>query len=232
MYARSQFLKVSGVVAICLLLLLVSLSAQNALAGIQQATMAASAPAGVSATTAATTMGTAAAATMAATGGATTVAPSGLTVVPGTTAAPTKTATATLRAAGAATVSFVPCTPSSTPVAMVVGTVSGVMTATPMGTLAGTMQATPKPGFIGIVAQQVDSCGARVMSVEPTSPASRAGLQQGDVIVAFDDQAIVSLDAMHDMLEAHKAGDTIRLTIQRSNRQVTISVILGDGMAF
>ncbi len=111
--------------------------------------------------------------------------------------------------------------------------VSGAVTSTPMGT--ATMAATaptPKPGFIGFVAQQVDDCGARITILDPNSPAGRAGLRLGDVVVAFDDQPIFSLDALRDMLSQHQAGDRVRLTFQRGTRQETVTVVLGDGMAF
>ncbi len=52
------------------------------------------------------------------------------------------------------------------------------------------------------------------------------------MIVTFNDEPINNLEEMHEMLSEHQAGDTVRLTIQRGNTQTTISVVLGEGMAF
>ena len=41
----------------------------------------------------------------------------------------------------------------------------------------------------------------RVVSVEPGSPAARAGVREGDVIVGIDGAAIDSVDALHQTLD-------------------------------
>ena len=42
--------------------------------------------------------------------------------------------------------------------------------------------------------------GVFVMFVEPNSPADRAGLQQGDVIVDFNGQPVGTIDELHKHL--------------------------------
>src|SRR3989304_4686264 len=48
-------------------------------------------------------------------------------------------------------------------------------------------------GFLGVRLQEGDEGGgARVASVEPDSPAAKAGVKEGDVIVRFDGEAVRS----------------------------------------
>jgi len=50
------------------------------------------------------------------------------------------------------------------------------------------------------------SHAVRVSAVEPASPAARAGLREGDLIVGFDGHAIDSVDRLHQALDAGKVG--------------------------
>ena len=57
--------------------------------------------------------------------------------------------------------------------------------------------------------------GVLVNEIEPTSPASRAGLQDGDVIVAFDDKPIASVDDLHRLLTDEAVGREAKITVLR-----------------
>lgn len=48
------------------------------------------------------------------------------------------------------------------------------------------------------------SHGVRVLNVEPGSPAERAGLREGDVLIGLDGVAIESVDRLHQMLDASR----------------------------
>jgi S1-C subfamily serine protease len=56
----------------------------------------------------------------------------------------------------------------------------------------------------------------RVESLEAGGPAARAGVEQGDLIVAFDGAAVEGIDSLHRLL-----------TVERIRKPVTISVIRG-----
>jgi serine protease Do len=59
------------------------------------------------------------------------------------------------------------------------------------------------------------------------SPAARAGIQQGDVIVAVDGQPVTSVPQLQQRVGFKKPGDVVRATIVRSKgQQQTISVKL------
>jgi len=70
--------------------------------------------------------------------------------------------------------------------------------------------------------------GMYVDSVDPNSPASQAGIQQGDVIVSADGQPLVSESDLGRIINQHKPGDQVQLTIERDGRQQTIGVTLGQ----
>ncbi len=67
-----------------------------------------------------------------------------------------------------------------------------------------------------------------VASVEPKSPAAEAGLKPGDVIAKIGGKEIRRrLDFQRAMLE-HKPGDTLEVSLKRSNEQIAASLTLAD----
>jgi S1-C subfamily serine protease len=63
-----------------------------------------------------------------------------------------------------------------------------------------------------------------VAGVEPASPAERAGLHEGDLLVAFDDVAIESIDDLHRRLTASRAGTPGVLAIIRDDRRKQLEI--------
>lgn len=91
--------------------------------------------------------------------------------------------------------------------------------------------------YLGITYQPVDplstsgmdlsvTYGVVVAKVEPGSPAAKAGLQDGDVILAFNNQKLDE-DALTALLVKHKPGDIVTLTIWRNGKQMDLTVTLG-----
>jgi S1-C subfamily serine protease len=66
--------------------------------------------------------------------------------------------------------------------------------------------------------------GARVMSVESESPAARAGLVSGDVIVGFAGEPVTGVDALHRLMTAEKIGATLPLDVLRLTRKLSLSI--------
>jgi S1-C subfamily serine protease len=66
--------------------------------------------------------------------------------------------------------------------------------------------------------------GVFVVSVELDSPAARAGLRDGDLIVAFGDEPVSGIDDLHRMLVADRAGVATSLTVIRGARKEVLSV--------
>lgn len=69
------------------------------------------------------------------------------------------------------------------------------------------------------------SQGVRVMSVQSGSPAARAGLQQGDVIVAVGGQAIANPPQLVAAVERAGVGGSLPLSVNRAGRVVQITVV-------
>ncbi len=67
--------------------------------------------------------------------------------------------------------------------------------------------------------------GILVVSIEPHSPAQRAGLIEGDVIVGFGDQTIGGIDALHRLLTHEQVGRRVPLTILRRNDKLTLTIV-------
>jgi S1-C subfamily serine protease len=70
--------------------------------------------------------------------------------------------------------------------------------------------------------------GVLVVSTEAGGPASRAGVQDGDVIVAYDDRPIASIDDLHRLLTDQKVGVKSNLIVIRRNDKLTLSVTPED----
>ncbi|HUL05451.1 MAG TPA: Do family serine endopeptidase [Candidatus Acidoferrum sp.] len=68
------------------------------------------------------------------------------------------------------------------------------------------------------------SGGAVIKRVEPGSPARRAGLQAGDVVLAVDGTPIQSSSDLRNRVGLTTVGQTVQLTILRHGSQQTISV--------
>src|SRR5881396_2428891 len=74
-------------------------------------------------------------------------------------------------------------------------------------------------GYIGVAGQNVPlhrrlvrahelpvAGGIFVVSIEPNSPAQRAGLREGDIIAGFADHPVADIDALHRILTDHQPG--------------------------
>ncbi|WP_434353237.1 trypsin-like peptidase domain-containing protein [Psychrobacter sp. HD31] len=61
--------------------------------------------------------------------------------------------------------------------------------------------------------------GALLTRVTPDSPASKAGLKSGDVILKYNDTDILSSDDLVNKLYRAKPGDQFKLLLQRSGKQ-------------
>jgi S1-C subfamily serine protease len=68
------------------------------------------------------------------------------------------------------------------------------------------------------------TAGVLVISMEAGSPAQRAGLVEGDVIVSFDQQPIAGIDALHRLLTDAKVGVSSELEVLRRNELMRLNI--------
>ena len=73
--------------------------------------------------------------------------------------------------------------------------------------------------------------GAYVAEVTSGSPADQAGIKQGDIITAIDDQEITSSDGVVLAVRSHNVGDTVQVKLMRGSQEMTVSVTLGSDEA-
>jgi S1-C subfamily serine protease len=67
--------------------------------------------------------------------------------------------------------------------------------------------------------------GVLVIGVAPNSPAARAGLAEGDVIVELNGQPVPSIDALHKFLTGDQIGTEAKLTIIRRTEKLIVPLI-------
>jgi S1-C subfamily serine protease len=82
--------------------------------------------------------------------------------------------------------------------------------------------------FIGVAGQNVpllrkvirfhrltQETGVLVAGVEPNSPADRAGLAEGDIVLALDDSPTTAVDSLHKLLTGDRSGERAIITFLR-----------------
>jgi len=67
--------------------------------------------------------------------------------------------------------------------------------------------------------------GVLVVDVEKGSPAEKAGLEMGDVIVAFSGKTVASIDDLHRLLTDEEVGIDAPLTLIRRTEKLTKNVV-------
>jgi S1-C subfamily serine protease len=85
-------------------------------------------------------------------------------------------------------------------------------------------QNVPIPRFVVRSNQLGASTGVLVISLEQQSPAERAGLKEGDLIVALDDVPVRGVDDLHKLLTDMRIGERCRLTILRQAQKTELIV--------
>lgn len=90
-------------------------------------------------------------------------------------------------------------------------------------------------GWLGVVIQNVTRElaesfgldrpeGALVSRVMPNSPADKAGLEAGDVILEFNDREVATSSSLPPLVGRTKVGETVPVVVMRNKKQQTIDV--------
>lgn len=94
-----------------------------------------------------------------------------------------------------------------------------------------------KRGYIGIYPQPIDkeiaeafdlekSEGVLVAEISPDSPAEKAGLKQGDIILEYNNKKIINAGSFRTAIALMSPGEKIDLKILRDSKYQNISVVL------
>jgi S1-C subfamily serine protease len=76
------------------------------------------------------------------------------------------------------------------------------------------------------VSQADDSSDCKLGRITEKSPAEKAGLKEGDVILKFDNQLVSTYKEMRNILNEKDAGDEVEVEIRRGDKTMTLKVTL------
>ena len=83
--------------------------------------------------------------------------------------------------------------------------------------------------YLGVSTEDVDDgTGASIAEVRTDTPASRAGLQGGDVVTEIDGDGVDSADELRRLIDSKSPGDSVELTVKRGGETKKLAVTLGS----
>ena len=68
--------------------------------------------------------------------------------------------------------------------------------------------------------------GLYITEVASMSAAERAGLQRGDIIIAFSDEPVVTADDLNTLKAGHTTGDVVSIVVDRNGHQLTLEIVM------
>ncbi|MBI4725820.1 Do family serine endopeptidase [candidate division TA06 bacterium] len=94
-------------------------------------------------------------------------------------------------------------------------------------------------GYLGVLPQEItpnlaeglgieEMNGVLVAKVEDNTPASRAGLMEGDVIIKFDGQEVPNVAKFRQVVADTRVGTDVSIVVIREKKQRTIKATLGE----
>jgi S1-C subfamily serine protease len=96
------------------------------------------------------------------------------------------------------------------------------------GHLGVAAQAVPLSAAMRAAAEVDAEAGLLIAGVGEDSPAARAGLMLGDVLVAVAGRPVPTLEALRDLLGADQIGARLRLVVLRGGERTELTVEVGE----
>src|SRR5690349_10078557 len=78
-----------------------------------------------------------------------------------------------------------------------------------------------------LIEPTTDTTGNNQPAIAPGSPAEKAGLKAGDIVLAIEGITVDSEHPLDALLTSYAPGQTVKLTVLRDGRQMDVSVTLG-----
>lgn len=88
------------------------------------------------------------------------------------------------------------------------------------------MKARYSAGFLGVMTEDYTG-GVRLRNVNFNTPASKAQLRRGDIILSINGNGFDGMQQFSNALSAYRPGEKVMLTTQRNDSTYTVSVELG-----
>lgn len=82
-----------------------------------------------------------------------------------------------------------------------------------------------KPGFLGVIVP--DQGEAKVQKLIPDSPAAKAGMELGDVIIKVDGKEVDDAESAKEKIREKGAGQKVKITVSRDGDEKTFEITLG-----
>jgi serine protease Do len=97
----------------------------------------------------------------------------------------------------------------------------------------------PGGSYIGVGLQEIDEeraralklkevTGVEISRVQDDSPASRAGLQAGDIVLEYDGQRVVGMEEFSRLVRETPVGREVKMRISRAGAERTLTVKVGS----
>ena len=81
-------------------------------------------------------------------------------------------------------------------------------------------------GYLGVSVAPGKAGKLAVVEVEPDSPAAKAGLRRGDMLLKANGRAPSNAKELRELLESKPPGDNIKLTVTRGSRRLELAATL------
>jgi len=81
-------------------------------------------------------------------------------------------------------------------------------------------------GFLGVMLDD-NADVPTITGFAESSPAEKAGLKSGDVIVKVQDKPVKTRDELMEIMNKTKPGEKLAVTVKRDDKEQTVNVTLG-----
>jgi serine protease Do len=81
--------------------------------------------------------------------------------------------------------------------------------------------------FLGVQGEP-EAKDAKIAKVYPNTPAEKAGLQTGDVILKFDGHEITDFASLSKLVGDQAPGDKVKLEVKRGDETINVEVVIGQ----